>query len=837
MAGLLQAWRMTWRDWRAGELYLMMAVLVVAVAAVTSVGFLADRLRLALERDGAQLLGADVVLNADAPAGAAVREAARSAGLRMAETLVFPSMALAGDDEPLAQLVSVKAVTPGYPLRGTVQVRYGPAGEPPAPGTDGYPARDIPAPGTVWLEPSLLPMLGVAVGDTLTLGDVQFRVGNVITLEPDRGIGFVNLSPRLLMRHDDLAATGLVTFGSRVSYHTLFAGNPTDIAAFTGWLADNLERGQRIETLASGRPEIRRTLDRAQHFLALVAVLAVMIAAVALVMSARRYMLRHIGSVAIMRCLGATQGQVTRLMATEFLMLALAGAVLGCLLGYAGHLGLLLALRGMISTSLPAPSLEPALQGLFTGVWLLLGFALPSLARLRLAPPARVLRSSAGLPLGRSSLGYLVAVAGFILLLLWVAGNVRLGVLVSGGFLAAFAVFAMLAWLGLTALGALRRWSIRSVAWRFALAGLVRRKAASTAQICALAMGLMAILLLAITRTDLVEGWRMAVPPDAPNRFLINIQNDQKTDVEAYLHQAGIQAVLHPMVRGRLVAVNGETLNAADFPERRARRFIDRESNMSYSERLPAHNRVVAGGEFVKGEHEVSMDVELAEALRLQLGDVLTYEVADKTVAARLSSLRTPEWDSMAVNFFVVTSPEVLHDAPQTWLSSFHVAGGAADPLPALVARFPNLSVFNVSAILQQMQGVLDQAVVAVQGLFVFALAAGMLVLYAALSATRDERTHETALLRALGATQRQLARAQWLELGMLGFAAGVLAAASAALLAMALARFVFQFDLYPGAWVWAAGIGGGVAAALLGGQAGLRGVLRAPPIATLRDV
>ncbi len=838
MNWLIQAWRMTMRDWRAGELRLILAALVVAVAAVSSVGFLADRLRLALERDGAQLLGADVVLNADTPAGPAIREAASSRGLAIVDTVVFPSMALAGQaDAQQAQLVSVKAVSPGYPLRGRVHVLKAMPGQPEPADSSGLPASDIPEPGTVWLEPSLLPLLGVGIGDTLELGDSQFRVGNVITLEPDRGMSFVNLAPRLLMRHDELAATGLVTLGSRVSYHALFAGEAAAVADFTTWLNNHLERGQRIETLASGRPEMRRTLDRAQRFLSLVAMLAVMIATVAVAMAARRYMLRHTPSVAIMRCLGATQGQITCQMAAEFLLVALAGAVLGCAIGYVGHLGLLAALSGFITTALPAPSPEPALQGLFTGVWLLLGFALPSLAQLRLVPPARVLRNDGGLPVAHLTLAYLVGLAGFVLLLLWVAGDLALGLLTAGGFLLALAVFAVLAWVGLMLLSRLRRLQIRSIAWRFALAGLVRRRAATVAQVCALAIGLMAILLLAITRTDLIEGWRTAAPADAPNRFLINIQPDQRQPVDDFLRQAGIEAVLHPMVRGRLIAVNGKVLDSADFQDRRARRMIERESNLSYSANMPAHNRLVDGKWFAPGAKEVSLDAELAATLGLKLGDMLTYDVAGQQREARLSSLRSPDWDSMAVNFFVLTSPEVLHDAPQTWVTSFHVPPQLADPLPTLVARFPNLSVFNVSAILQQVQQVLDQVIVAVQGLFVFTLAAGVLVLYAALSATRDERMREAALLRALGATRQQLARAQWLELSIIGAVAGGLAALAASVLAWVLARYVFQFSLTPGLWVWWGGVGVGVLAALAGGQAGLRGVLRTPPMTTLREV
>jgi len=879
------------RDWRAGELTLMLAALVVAVASVTSVGFLADRLRLALERDAAQLLGGDLVLVDGAPIGDGPRQAALERGLALTDTVVFPSMVVAGaETEARAQLASIKAVAEGYPLRGEVRLRLPvdaatSLGEPaddagasavssgaeldgtrmaphdqaaggsaprvgtpglneasPAPalfGGDpegGYPAAGIPAPGTVWLDPRLLPLLGVAVGDIVEVGERRLMVANTIAYEPDRGSNFVNLSPRVMLNWNDLASTGLIGPGSRVTYRMLVAGEADAVAGYAAWVRAGDNGPRRIETLASGRPEMQRTLERAQRFLSLVAMLAVLIATVAVALAARRYLARHTDGVAVMRCLGATQGDITRAMAIEFLGVGLLGSALGAAVGYAAHLGLLAVLTDLIGTTLPPPSPVPALQGLLIGLWLLLGFALPSLARLRRIPPARVLRNDAEAPSRRVLSGYFIGGLGFVALLIWVAGDVRLGGLTALGFLLAFAVFAACGWLAMALLAPMRHWQRGSLAWRFAVLGLVRRRSATVAQLCALAIGLMALLLLTVTRTDLIEGWRMAAPPDAPNRFLINIQPDQAEPVRAFLAEAGLDAPLHPMVRGRLVAINGRTVHADEFNDRQARRFIDRESNLSWSAELPAHNREVAGSWFDPDDMAVSLDAELAGHLGLAIGDRLSWDVAGQQFDVTLAHTRSPEWDSMAVNFFVVMSPAALADAPVTWLSSFHVPASDADPLAALVARFPNLSLFDISAILDQVQRMLGQVIVAVQGLFVFTLAAGVLVLYAALATTRDERVREAALLRALGATRRQLARTQWLELSLLGALAGLLASVAAAALAWGLAEYVFEFPFRPGVWVFLAGIAGGVAAALLGGQAGLRGVLRSPPMQTLRQ-
>jgi len=819
--------RMMMRDARAGELRLLVLALVVAVAAVTSVGFLADRVGRALERDAGQMLGADLVLDADAPIDAGFLQAARDRGLEVSLTMQFPTMASAVD---AAQLVSLKAVEPGYPLRGRLSVAD-------APYAEGAPTRDIPAPGTAWADAQLLALLDIGVGDTIGVGDSRLRVARVITYEPDRGLQFVNVAPRLMVRASDLPATGLVAPGSRIGYALLAAGQPDAVAAYSTWLQQHLQRGQKLATLESGRPEVRRTLDRAQRFLSLVALLAVLISAVAVALAAGRFMTRHRDGIAVMRCLGAVQPQVTRMLLAEFTLVGLFASAAGCLLGYAAHQGLVLALGNLIDTELPAASGVPAAQGLVTGVLLLLGFALPSLAQLRHVPPARVLRRDAETLRARSAAGYALGATGFALLIWWFAGNARLGAVVAGGFLAAFAVFALVAWLCVLGLARLRGAAAGLPALRFALAGVVRRRAATITQVCALAIGLMALLLLAMTRTDLVAGWQRTLPPDAPNRFLINIQPDQRQPVLDFLAGHGLDGVaLWPMVRGRLVAIDGRPVGPADYDEPRAKRLVDREFNLSYGDALPAGNRIEQGRWLRPDAHEVSIEAGLAEALRLAVGDVLTFDVAGQQVQVTVSGIRRVDWDSMQVNFFAVLSPAALQDLPQSWITSFHLPPGQQALPRELLRQFPNLTVFDVGSILNQLQSVLDQVVTAVQVLFVFTLAAGVLVLAAALTATRDERVREAAVLRALGATRSQLARAQRLEILAVGGLAGLLAAAGAAAIAWALSSYVFDFRITLSAWPWLAGIGAGMAAAWGGAALALRGVLRTPPLLTLRE-
>lgn len=826
-----QGLRMTGRDWRAGELRLLAAALVVAVAAVTSVGFFVDRIRLGLQRDATQLLGADLVLSSDQPIDEAVRERARADGLALAETVTFPSMAISEANAEASTLAAVKAVSAGYPLRGALRVRS-------APGQPDEVTRDIPAPGTVWVDPQALDALRIAPGETLRLGDKRFVVAGLIAVEPDRGAQFINFAPRVLLNLADLPATQLIQPGSRVSYRLLVAGEPAAVRAFAAWLGERLGRGQHIESLEGGRPEMQRTLERAQGFLALVALLAALIAAVAVAAAARRFSLRHLDTCALMRCLGVVQRDIFRLFAVEFAVVGLVASVVGMALGYVFHFALLEVLRGLIQTSLPQPSAAPAWHGGAVGLVLLAGFALPPLAQLRAVPPLRVLRKDIGLPTGRVALGYLAGLAAFFALLLWSSNDLRLGATTAGGFAAGAIVFAGAAWLALKALAPLRAITGRlGVSWRFAIAAVQRRPVSTVVQLVALAVGLMALLLLSITRTDLVDAWRRAAPPDAPNRFVINIQPDQAEPIAQRLRQAGLNDVtLYPMIRGRLIAKNGQPLGPEHFASERAQRLVDREFNLSYADEAPSHNRLVAGRWFTPDAHELSIEEGIATTLGIALGDVLTFDIAGNRVDARVTSLRKVNWDSMRANFFVIMPSGLLANQPKSYITAFHLPLDRSALTADLVREFPNITIVDTSAVLRQVQAVLDQVIAAVEFVFVFTLVAGVLVLYAALASSHDERVREAGLLRALGASRRQLVGAQVAEMICLGALAGLLAALGAAAVGWALARFAFEFDYVVTPWVFVLGIGGGALCALAGGWIGLRGVLNTPPLTTLRE-
>ena len=815
-AGMAQAWRMLRRDWRAGELGVLATALVVAVASVTSVGFFADRVGRALARDAHQLLGADLVLLADHPWREEVAEKIVASGAAHAEAMSFISMALKGE---ASQLSGVKAVSAGYPLRGRLRIA-------PAPGAPDAEAKGIPARGTVWIEERLVTALGAPVGSKIRLGDSSLEVGAVITLEPERSAGFFNFAPRILMNIADVPATGLVQTGSRVTYFQYAAGPPRVIARLESFFEPRLRRGERIETLESGRPEIRAAVERGQRFLGLTALLAAVLAGVAIALATRRFVERHLDGVAVMRCLGATQRRLVRLHTAQFTLLGLLACTIGAAAGYAAQAGLGAALSGLIESKLPAASAWPAFQGALIGLALLLGFALPPLVQLKNVPALRVMRRELDAPRPSAALAYGAGLAVVCGLLVWQAGELKLGAYVVGAFTAALVVFFAVSLVCLRLLSRLRIGR-----------ELRRHVRANAVQTAALALGLTALLLLTFTRNDLVNAWRRSAPADAPNRFMIGMQPDQVVPIRNFLKEKRIDIPdFYPMVRGRLVAVNGAPVREADYSDERARRLVEREFNLSYMDELPSHNAIAAGRWLDPDRPEVSVEQGIAERLGWKLGDELTFAVGGERFSAKITSLRRLRWDSMKVNFFVIAPPKLLAGFPTSFVSAFRLDPGREAVVSELAARFPNVTVIDVGAILREAQALVDQLVHAVQFIFLFAMGAGLLVLYSALAATEDERRREAAVMRVLGASRAQVSRRTRSEFLAMGLVAGALASLGAASIGEVLARRVFDIDLPLDAALWLAGPLAGLALLSLNAWLSSRKVLAVPPALTLRD-
>ena len=825
--------KMTQRDWRAGELRFLLIALMIAVASLSSVGFFVDRMRNGLNRDAHQLLGADLLVSSDQPVNIVWKDEAKKRGMKIAETVVFPSMAIAGDGEnAVSRLVSLKAVTEAYPLRGSLKL-FDKESE--------VSTKEVPSAGVAWVDASLLTALNLHVGSTIRLGEQQFVIAQTIASEPDRGAAFMNFAPRVMIAMGSLAATNLVQEGSRVTYRLLLSGESQAITSFQSSLKKEIEakklKGVRLESLENGRPEMRATLDRAEQFLSLVSLLSAMLAAVAVAMAARRFMLRHVDACAMLRCLGLTQNQVTAMYLIEFLLLGLLGSLAGVIVGFAGHYVLLEWLGKLVSNDLPPASFLPALQGIATGLLLLVGFALPPILQLRNVPHNRVIRREQDAPQPLTLATYVLGLGMFVGLLLWQAGDIKLGLVTAAGFLIGMMGFALIGWMSVTSLKRLRG-AINHSSWRFAITALQRRPGATVIQVVSLALGLMALLLLTVVRGDLIDAWKKSTPADAPNQFVINIQPDQKDEITARLQQF-TQPALYPMIRGRLIEVNSKTLGADSFVDGRARQLADREFNLSTMGELPALNKITAGkwyDDASASQAEASVEEGIAKTLELKLGDTLTFDIAGQKVTAKVTSLRKLDWGSMRVNFFVVINPKAMADMPQTWITAFRAPETDKRFVNQLTQDYPNLTVVDVGAMIKQLTSVLDQVITAVEFLFLFTLVSGVLVLYAALAGSQDIRMREAALLRALGATRRQLSQAQWIEFLLIGGLAGLLAASGASAVGWALAKFSFNFEWSFSPVVWLAGFMVGALCAVIGGWLGLRNVLNQPPLLSLRE-
>jgi len=834
---LHQSLRMTARDWRAGELTMLLLALVLAVAALSSVGFLADRLHQGLERDARRMIAADFIVRSDHPVDPQFADKAKALGLDTATTAIFPSMVNSTVPTPVSRLAAVKAVSAGYPLRGELKIAL-------AAGAPDREVRGIPPPGEVWVDQQMLDALKARIGDKVKVGGRDFTIGALITRELDRGFAFVNFSPRLMMRADDLASTGLTGYGSRVTYRLLVAGGDEPVAEFAKWAHERVDngkmRGYALESLQDGQPQVRQTLDRASHFLTLVSLLTALLAAVAIAMAAHRYMRRHLDSCAAMRCLGASQRTLRALFLFEFAGLGLVGGMAGVVLGFGGHLALFWWLGSLIDVSLPYPTVWPALEGIAAGLVLLVGFALPPLLPLTRVPPVRVLRREWGEEGRTAWAAYALGIVLFAGLLILAAGELKLGGIVAGGFAGGLLLFALIARLALW--GAAR--VVRSerfhigIGWRYALASLERRANSSALQITALAIGLMCLLLIAMTRNDLIEGWQRSTPPDAPNEFIIDIQPDQRDLVTHYLSAHGFPGVeLAPMVRGRLIAINDKPVNPDDFKSEDARRLVDREFNLSYTTQLPDDNRIVSGAWYGNATSpQISIEQGLAKILKVKVGDTLRFDVTGLQVDAPVTSVRKLDWGSFKVNFFVVMPPAALKDYPATFITSFHVPPGQRAVIDGLIGQYPNLTAIDTAPILAQVQRVIGQVIGAVQFLFGFTLFAGVLVLYAALAGTRDERMRESALLRALGASHAQVRAVQVAEFVVVGALSGLMAAIGSQLIGFVLASRVFDFSINFNPWLLPAGVAAGVVCAAVGGWLSLRHVLTRPALQSLRD-
>ena len=826
--------RMLRRDLRAGELHVLIFALVIAVGGMTTVGFFTDRVQLALSRQGNQLLGADLVIVSDRSLPQHYTEEAIRLGLNTSTALKFPSMVVKGDNNIL---VGIKAVTAGYPLRGELRITDSINGASSYKNDRG--SNGIPLPGSVWVGEKLAARLALKKGDTIEVGAAHLIVASQITQEPDYSIGFINLGPRVLINAIDLPATGLIQQGSRISYRLLIGGDAGSIKTLRNWIQPQLALGERIEGIRDARPEIKAALERAEKFLSLAAMASVVLAAAAVALAARRFILRHLDGCAVMRCLGAKQTEILYIYLYHFIMLGFVASVIGCLLGFVAQEALVYWLSTMVEVELPWPSLLPFVHGILVGMVLLLGFALPPLLNLRSVPALRVLRRDIGVSNAHSLTGYALGLVVLSVLFLWKAGDVRLGFSVMMGFIFAIAIFGLLGLLLVKIMSNAR--SKTGGTWRYGLASIWRRANTSVVQAVALGLGLMALLTLTLIRGDLLQNWHASLPHDTPNRFLVNIQEDQLQPLKAFFNQHNIvEPTVHPMVRGRLTSINGKMVSPEDYSNTRAKRLVKREFNLSWASEIRSDNQIMDGNWWQigdMGKAVLSIEAGVAKTIGVHLGDTLAFDIAGSTFSVVVTSIRKVDWDSFRVNFFAVTPPGVLEQYPTSYITSFYLPQHQMDIMNQLVIIFPNFLVIDVAAIITQVQKVIEQVTKAVEFVFLFTLLAGIIVLYAAIISTQDERIYEAAIFRTLGAKRRQLISAWAVEFAILGGLSGLFAAMGASALGYVIGKYTLNLSYTFNLWIWLIGLFAGVIGVMAAGLMGTRSALISPPIMILRKI
>ncbi|MBF8779075.1 ABC transporter permease [Pseudomonas fulva] len=822
------ALRQSMRDARAGEVRVLFFALLVAVAASTAIGYFGARLNGAMQLRATEFLGADLVLQGTSPATVEQIESGTRLGLRHARVVEFSSVV--ATDQGI-QLSSIKAADQAYPLRGEVRSATQPyAAETPGGG---------PAPGEAWVESRLLASLGLAIGDRIEVGMKSLRLSRVLTYEPDRAGNFYSLTPRVLINLEDLDATGVIQPGSRVTYRDLWRGESARLSQYREAVEPQLGANQRLRDTRDGNRQIGGALGKAERYLNMASLVAVLLAGVAVALAASRYAARRLDASALLRCLGLSRHEALGLFCLQLAMLGALAAMAGALLGWLAQLGLFRLLHGLLPTVVPAGGIAPALAGIGTGLVALAGFALPPLAALGRVPPLRVLRRDL-LPVPPSSwLVYGAALLALGLIMWRLSLDLLLTFVLLGGGLAVALVLGGLLLLGLR--GLRRVMGAAPLAWRLGLGQLLRHPLAAAGQALAFGLILMAMALVALLRGELLDNWQAQLPADAPNHFALNILPDDREPFARHLSRINASsAPLYPVVPGRLVAINQQPVRELVSKESTAERAVQRDLSLTWAAELPEGNALSAGRWWqampaAPSLPGVSVEAELAASLSLKLGDVLTFDIGGAHRQARVSSLRTVHWDSFQPNFYMIFQPNTLQGLPATYLTSFHLAPGHDADLVALSRAFPAVTILQVDALLEQLRSILAQVTMAVEYVLLFVLAAGLAVLFAGLQATLDERIRQGALLRALGAGRALLVKSRRIEFGLLGALSGLLAALGCELITLVLYRHAFDLQWAPHPWLALLPVLGAV---LVGGAGvqGTRRALNASPLTVLRE-
>ncbi len=817
------------RDLKAGELTVLLIAIVLAVTAMTAVGFFTDRVARAVESQAAATLAADLVIQSPTPMPASYLERANAAGLNTAEAADFATVAIAGEEG--RSLAIVVATDGGYPLRGEVLIADEAFG-------NTYTATGTPELGTAWADPGLMARLEVEVGDMIKLGSAQFRLDKVLEFRPDQSFGLLSLAPVVLVNLDDVPAMDVIKPGSRVTYRHMFAGDPDQVRAFGEQLKPELTDEEKMRSIESAGEQIVAAIDRAKRFLTLASLVTVILAAVATAMAARRYAFRHLDTIALLKSLGATQAFIQRSMIMQLLLIVTGTAIIGTTLGFLGQEALGLLAARFTPFELPPASMRASSLGLLTATTIAVGFALPHLLQLRTTPPMRVLRHDAAPAPLSASLVYGVAIGALILMIWSIVQEIKLLAAIVSGLLVTAVITIAAGW-------ALVKFFTRfrgggGIAWRYGLANVSRRGGESVAQIVAFGIGLMVLLLLTVVRNDILNEWRRTLPEDAPNYFLLNIEPDDWDGLASLFDaELGSAPDFLPFIRGRVSQLNGVSIDDFEYPGPEGRRFVSRESNMTWAGSLPESNRVVAGewwGEDYSGALQVSLAADMARNLGLKVGDTISMNVGGEEITAPITSLRFIEWDSLSPNFYLMFSPGDVEYLPQTYMTSLYIGDDKRYVLKEMLKRYPEITLFDLEVVLAQVRDIIDKASIAIQYVFVFTLLAGVVVLLAAVQVTRDERRFESAILHTLGARRGQILQGIAAEFVALGALAGFLASLGATFVGYSLGRWVFDIGYTIDPLLWLAGLFSGAIIVGITGTIATRKAVTEPPVRVLRN-
>ena len=787
------AWQQLFSQYKAGDLRVLVFALVLAVTSITAVNFFTNRIALHLNSEGGLLLGGDLVVLSDHALPSSYNALAKQSGLQTSATLEFSSMAINNDKNQLAE---VKALSDGFPLRGDLGVQFNA-------NVAVKSVQKIPNKGEVWIEPRLANAINLQLGDSLELGAAKFKITGILSREPSRGGDMFSFAPRLMMNSADLPATELLQFGSRVKYQLLVAGEPQKVQQFLDQVTPQLQRGERVQDVKNARPEIKSALDKAETFLGLSAMVSVVLSVVAMLLASAPFVARSLETAALLRCFGASKSTIQNIMLQQTALLALIGGVFGCVLGYLVQTILAYFAGRLFLESLPAPNCLPVLIGMVTSFAILFSIMWPHIQAIKNVPTMRILRSDAELKPSKMWINYLPVALVIAALILWLAKTLQL----AGAFLAGVFSICLLAGLLAFALANMlhkisQKTSNNAVS--LGLANLKRRLGLTIAQIIGFSLGAMVLMLLLMTKNDLMQSWTSSLPADAPNRFIINIQPEQVPQVKDFINNIGVQSPqVFAMIRGRLVAKNEQIITPDTFENERSKRLVSREFNLSSADTMQADNKLLQGRWWRADEADaalVSIEEDIAKALEVKLGDRLTYDIAGSKITLTVASIRKVEWDSMRANFFAVTPPETLAKFSASYMTAFYLPKNQDNALNLLLQKFPNFTVIDVASLMNQVRNIMQKMSLAIGFVFTFCIVAGLVVLYAALVATREARIRESAMLRVLGASKAQAALAMLTEFACIGAVAATVAIIVASSLAYYLSHFVldipYQFNV-----------------------------------------